>query len=220
VAQDRIGSSTLIPTSVHLLRMVNQLEGSRVPVGWLMERLGERSFGLTLLMMAVLAFIPGASTIMGVLIAWPSIQMTLGRDAAALPRLIARKQIDVEKLARVTRIVAPRLEWVERLVRPRWPTPLATTKRLTGGVTLLLGLSLISPVPFGHVVPALVIMLLALAYLEEDGVALLVALVAALVSLAATGIALWGAVEAIDWIDPATHGKDRAGTSPGGIRAR
>jgi hypothetical protein len=186
--------------------MVNQLEGSRVSVGCLMKRLGERSFGLTLFMMAVLAFIPGASTIIGVLIAWPAVQMTLGRDAAALPRLIARKQIDVEKLARVTRIVAPRLEWVERLVRPRWPTPLQTTKRMTGGVTLLLGLSLISPVPFGHVVPALVIMLLALAYLEEDGVALLVALIAALLSLAATGITLWGAVEAIDWIDPATPG--------------
>lgn len=57
--------------------------------------------------------------------------------------------------------------------------------------------------PFGHVVPALVIMLLALAYLEEDGVALLVALLAALCSLAMTGATLWGAVETIDWLDPA-----------------
>ena len=128
-------------------------------------------------------------------------------DRASDSNLLAEAagdQIDVEKLARVTRIVVPRLEWVERLIRPRWPTPLQTTKRLTGGVMLLLGLSLIVPVPFGHVVPALVIMLLALAYLEEDGVALLVALVAALISLAATAMTLWGAVETIDWIDPRT----------------
>jgi hypothetical protein len=186
--------------------MLNQAEGSRVSLGFLMKQLGERSFGLTLLMMAVIAFIPGASTVMGVLIAWPAGQMALGRNTAVLPRLIARKQIDVQKLARVTRIIVPRLEWVERFIRPRWPTPLQTTKRLTGAVMLLLGLSLISPVPFGHVVPALVIMLLALAYLEGDGVALLGALVAALVSLAATGLALWGAVETIDWIDPPTAG--------------
>jgi len=48
-----------------------------------------------------------------------------------------------------------------------------------------------------------VIMLLALAYLEEDGVALLVALAAALASLAITGVTVWGTVETIDWLDPA-----------------
>jgi hypothetical protein len=186
--------------------MLNQAEEPRVSVGWLMEQLGERSFGLTLFLMAVLALLPGASTVMGVLVAWPAIQMILDHDVAALPRLVARKQIGVEKLERLIGIVAPRLEWVERLVRPRWPTPFHATKRLTGGVMLLLGLTLISPVPFGQVVPALVIMLLALAYLERDGVALLVALVAALGSLAATGATVWGSVETIDWIDPATNG--------------
>ena len=61
---------------------------------------------------------------------------------------------------------------------------------------------MVVPVPFGHVVPALVIMLLAVAYLEEDGLALLIALLAALASLAITGMTVWGAVETIDWIDP------------------
>jgi hypothetical protein len=206
VAQDRAESSVFLPTSVHLARILDRAEQPRVSVGWLMQQLGERSFGLTLFMMAVIAFIPGASTVMGVLIAWPAVQMMLGHDVAALPRLIVRKQIGVERLARIIGIVAPRLEWIERLVRPRWRTPFETTKRLTGAVMLLLGLSLISPVPFSHIVPALVIMLLALAYLEEDGIALVVALIAALASLAATGAMLWGTVETIDWIDPATPG--------------
>jgi hypothetical protein len=206
VAQDRVDFSSFVPTSVHLSRMLDHAEEPRVSVGWLMERLGERSFGLTLFLMAVLALLPGASTVMGVLVAWPAIQMILGHDAAALPRLVARKQVGVEKLARLVAMVAPRLKWVERLIRPRWPTPFHTTKWLTGGIMLLLGLTLISPVPFGQVVPALVIMFLALAYLERDGVALLVALVAALASLAATGATVWGVVETIDWIDPAAHG--------------
>ena len=168
-----------------------------------MEQLGRRSFGLTLLVMGVIALIPGASTVMGVLVAWPAVQMMLGQEVGVLPRLIARRKIGVARLARVIRMVTPRLAWVERLIRPRWPTPFQTTKRLTGIVMLLLGLSMISPVPFSHVVPALVIMLLALAYLEEDGVALLIALIAALASLAITAATLWGAVETVDWLDPA-----------------
>jgi hypothetical protein len=61
------------------------------------------------------------------------------------------------------------------------------------------------PVPFTNIVPALIIMMLALAYLEEDGLALLLALVGALCSFAVTAGTVWGAVETIDWIDPATH---------------
>ena len=53
-----------------------------------------------------------------------------------------------------------------------WPPPFQTAKRLTGIVMLLLGLCMISPVPFGHVVLALVIMFLALVHLEENGAAL------------------------------------------------
>jgi hypothetical protein len=91
---------------------------------------------------------------------------------------------------------------VEQVIRPRWQTPFQTTKRLTGITMLLLGITMISPVPFGQALPALVIMLLALAYLEEDGVALLVALVAALSSLAVTAATVWGIVETVDWLDP------------------
>jgi hypothetical protein len=186
--------------------MLDQADGERVSVAWLMEQLGERSFGLTLFVMGLIAFVPGASTVVGILTAWPAIQMLLGHDVAVLPRFISRRQLSIERLARVVRVVTPRLEWVERLVRPRWPTPFHTTKRVMGIVMLLLGLTLVSPVPFSHVVPAFVIMLLAFAYLEEDGVALLVALIAALSSLAVTGATVWGLVETIDWIDPGTHG--------------
>lgn len=194
---------TYVPTSVQLSRMLDRAEGPRVSIAWLVEQLGRRSFGLTLLMMAVIGCVPGASTFVGLLVAWPAIQMVLGHDTTVLPRVVARREIDVGRLAKVIGIVVPRLAWLERLVRPRLAPPFHATRRLTGIVMLLLGLSMISPVPFSHVVPALVIMLLALAYLEEDGVALLVGLAAALVSLAITGMTVWGTVETIDWIDPA-----------------
>lgn len=74
-----------------------------------MAQLGERSFGLTLFVMGVIAFLPGASIVLGVLIAWPAIQMFLGHDEAVLPRYIGRRQVRVDRLARVVRVVTPRL---------------------------------------------------------------------------------------------------------------
>ena len=112
----------------------------------------------------------------------------------------------MDRLARVIRILIPRLVWLERLIRPRWPELFQTTRRMTGLTMLLLGLTMISPVPFCHVVPALVVMLLAVAYMEEDGLALLVALMGALASLAITAATIWGTVETVDWLDPASHG--------------
>ena len=66
---------------------------------------------------------------------------------------------------------------------------------------LLLGLTLISPFPFSHVIPAFVIMLLALAYLEEDGLVLIISLAASLASFTITVAALWGTVETADWLN-------------------
>jgi hypothetical protein len=83
----------------------------------------------------------------------------------------------------------------ERIVRPRWRTPFEATKRVVGFVILLLGMTLLAPIPFSQIIPALVIMLLAFAFLEEDGVLLCLALTAAAVSLSMTAAAVWGAVE-------------------------
>jgi hypothetical protein len=47
-----------------------------------------------------------------------------------------------------------------------------------------------------NVIPALAIMLIAFAFLEEDGVLLCIALAAAAVSLAITAAAIWGTIEA------------------------
>ena len=193
-----------MPTSVHLSRLLEQAEGAHVSIGWLLRELGERSFGLTLLLMAIIALVPGTSAVVGVLIAWPAIQLILGHDMAALPRVIVSRKVGIDRLARVIAAVAPRLAWVEKVIRPRLPALFETTRPITGTAILLLGVTLIVPMPLSNIVPALVIMMLALAYLEEDGLALLLALFGALCSLAVTAATVWGAVETIDWIDPAS----------------
>jgi len=203
LAQDQTASQDRVPTSVQLVRMLDRAEAETVvSMGWLMEQLGGRSFGLALLVMGVLGLLPGISTVAALMVVWLAVQMMLGHEAAVLPRLVARRSIGVERLARLIGIVAPWLAWLERLVQPRWPILFQTTERLTGLTMLLLGLSMLLPVPFSQIVPAPVIMLLALAYLEEDGIALVLALIAALAALSITAATIWGTLQTVDWLDP------------------
>jgi len=200
-----VASQLNVPISIQLSKIVSLAEGTHVSIGWLMEQLGPRSFGLTFFVMGLIGLVPGLSTFVGALVAWPALQLVWGQEVASLPGIVRRRTIRVEKLARISRVAVSRLAWIERLIRPRWPPAIRTTRRLTGSVVLMLGLTMILPVPFGHLLPAFVIMLLALAYLEEDGIAFSVALVAALASLAITTTAVWGTIEAIDFLDPAQH---------------
>lgn len=206
MSTERSASPLSLPTSVQLSRMLDRVSGARVSIKWLLGELGERSFGFTLLILAVIALLPGASTPAGVLIAWPAVQLVLGHETVVLPRLMARREVDVARLARAIAALVPRLTWAERLIRPRWPGLFQSLRQATGAAMLLLGLTLTLPMPLTQVMPALVIMLLAVAYLEEDGCVLLLALLAALCSLTVSGMAVWGAVETIDWLDPATPG--------------
>ena len=75
------------------------------------------------------------------------------------------------------------------------------TKRTVGTVVLLLSLTLVFfPIPLSNVVPAVAIALISLAYLEEDGILLSVAMLAGLSALSAAALTLWGMVASTKWI--------------------
>jgi hypothetical protein len=78
------------------------------------------------------------------------------------------------------------------------------TKRVVGVNLLLLGALLLVPLPLSNIVPALAIVLLAFAYLEDDGVLLCVALGASLIAFAIAAVMVWGTIKGIDFIDPKT----------------
>jgi hypothetical protein len=87
------------------------------------------------------------------------------------------------------------------MIHPRWPTPLEATKRLVGTVVVILNATLVfTPIPLSNVVPALVIALISLAYLEEDGLLLSIALLAAAIVLAIELAAVWETVLGAEWI--------------------
>jgi len=93
------------------------------------------------------------------------------------------------------------LQFLKRFIRPSWHTPFETTKRVVGGAILPVGVLLFVPIPLSNVPPALTIVLLAFAYLEEDGVLLCASLLVIVVlMLVAAGIA-WQAAGVAGWIN-------------------
>jgi hypothetical protein len=165
-----------------------------------MGRLGERSFGIVLLLLALLGVMPGLSLLAGVLLLVIAAQMILARPGPVFPRRISARPFAARRLANAVRRVVPVLRAMERIIRPRWPTPFQMTKRVVGGVVLLLACSLFAPVPLSNIPPALVIGLIAFAYLEEDGALLGIALVAALIMLAAALLLTWEALSTTGWV--------------------
>ncbi len=186
------------PTSVVLQDLVIGAPDGSMTLTLLLGRLRGRSFGFVMLVLGVVALVPALSSVAGVLLLWPAIQMLAAREAPALPRWISSRRVPTARLALFTKRVVPVLRWLETILQPRWRTPSQTTKRVVGGVVLLLGLTLLAPVPFSQVLPALVIILIALAYLEEDGLALTVAIAAAIVSLGLTVATVWATVIGIN----------------------
>jgi hypothetical protein len=178
-----------------------------VTLGWVIERLDERSFGLVMLLLALIALVPGLSAFIGVLVIVPAVQMILARPRPVLPRFVAGRRIRTPRLALLIGRIVPLLRRMEKLIRPRWPTPFETTKRVVGIVILLLALTLVGPIPLSHIIPSFAIMLVALAYLEDDGILLCIALAVAVLSLALTAATVWATIEGIDFLDPKEGGR-------------
>jgi len=187
-----MGDVTRLPTSVILERLMHEAPPGTVSLGWLIDRLGPRSFGLVLLLLGLLALLPGVAIAAGLLLALPASQMLRGHAAPVFPQRWTRRGLPSQRLAALIRRALPVLRRMERVMRPRFATPFQTTKRLVGALMLLLGaLLLATPLPLSNVPYAFAIILLALAYLEEDGIALCIALGLAVLAFAAGAAALW-----------------------------
>jgi len=189
---------TFTHTSVVLQRLYDAAPIDHFTLGWVMASLRKRSFGMIMLLLALAAVVPGVSIVAGLLLMIPAFQMIAGRSAPLFPRRIANHQLPTRHLVALVRRAVPLLRYLEKMIHPRWHTPLETTKRLVGMVVIILdALIVLAPIPLINVVPALVIALISLAYLEEDGLLLVIALLAAITVLGVASVAVWETVRGV-----------------------
>jgi hypothetical protein len=118
----------------------------------------------------------------------------VGRAEPVLPRFITRRLPTKQLLSLGGRAIHV-LTYIEKLIHPRWPRTFEVAKHAVGVMVLLSTVVLLlTPVPLSNVLPAMVISLISLAYVEEDGLLLSVGLLAAIILIGLGSAAVWGTI--------------------------
>jgi hypothetical protein len=171
---------TFQPLSTVLRDFIDGPE-ERVTLDMMLDRFGHRSFGTLLFAIAILCLLPGAAAPIGLVLALVAAQVAIGFRHVWLPAFLRRRSISRQALSRGLTPVIGRLERIERFSSPRLSWVFGSVgDRLIGLVAMVLALVIILPIPFGNILPAASVALLALALVLKDGVI-------ALLGYAATG---------------------------------
>ena len=94
----------------------------RLSVGVFLDRLDTRAPGLLLLILALpmcVPNVPGISTLFGLLLIAPALQMMFGRSTPWLPRPVRAWSFSGRALTAALRVSVPLLRRAERFTRPR-----------------------------------------------------------------------------------------------------
>jgi len=177
-----------------------------LPLGGMLHGLGRRAFGMLLLIATLPALIPvpAGGAIAGPLVILVGLQMLWGRPEPWLPDAIARRGPHRGTLARFHARIRRALDWLERVVRPRLSPVLQhrAAAMLSGLLLVLIGLLLSLPIPFTNYLFAGLLMLFALAFLERDGVLMLVAWIAGAAAVIGFGFISGNlAAQVARWLD-------------------
>lgn len=176
-----------LPLSEQLARIVHQDGPDRLSFSDLAAHLQWRAWGGLLLIFAainVLPLPPGTSMFFAVPLLIVSAQMIIGRESPWFPARLDRRGVSRQLLARLV----DKINWaevrVERIFKPRLPGLTgAIAARFIGLVCFLLALLAAIPIPLFHVAPAAAIILFGLALIYRDGALVVVAAIAAVLSV-------------------------------------
>lgn len=176
----------------------------RVALGDLVASLGERAFGLLMLIFALpnavgLGTIPGLSTVFGVPQIIFALQMIAGMEKPWLPQFLMQKSIGAEDFRMIVGKSGPHLDRIERMLKPRLaPLTSPFAERVLGVIFLVLATIVALPIPLGNWPPAIAMAVIALGLVERDGAVVLVgavigifAIVIALAVVGAGAAAVW-----------------------------
>lgn len=163
-------------TSEIIAGVIANAEGDgNISVLEILELLGEKSFCLAILVLALPNCLPipnvlAYSALTGIPIIILAIQMTIGRNTLWLPNIIINYKFSRRKFTNFLITVLPYIRKVERIFYPRmFLISLHLTERLVGVAFLLLGIVLSLPIPFGNLLPGFAIAFIAIGLMERDG---------------------------------------------------
>jgi hypothetical protein len=171
----------------------------RVTFREILLRLRHRALGFALLIFAlpcILPMPPGIPTVCGIAIVIIALNLITARQRLWLPKTLASKSIARADLQRVAERVAPYLERLEKICKPRFPIVTEPVgKVLIGLVIFVLGFIMILPIPFlGNMPPGFAASVIAIGMTERDGLIVLIGTLVSAIAIAIASVATWAAI--------------------------
>lgn len=182
-----------------VLRDLTEGGGERVTFRDVLTRLRHRAFGFTLLIFALpccLPMPPGIPTVCGIAIVIIALNLIGARQRLWLPGAIADKSIARADLARMLGRVAPYLERLERICKPRLGVITEPVGKILIGIVIFsLGFIMILPIPFlGNMPPGFAASVIAIGMTERDGLIVLIGALVSVAAIAIASVATWAAI--------------------------
>jgi hypothetical protein len=161
-------------TSDILLALAANGDSARVSVGEIVSALGDRTFALLLVVLALpscLPMPPPIPLISGLLLAGVAIQIAIGRKVPWLPQALLNRGIERTDLTRAITRALPWLQRLEGYAKPRFGIfESAAAMRVVGMIVLAFALSLLVAAPFvGQIPLGIAMCLMGLGIVERDG---------------------------------------------------
>jgi hypothetical protein len=164
-------------------QLESAVEGDRVTVGTIVERLGHHSFAALMLVFALISTspasaIPGVTAVVAAIVFLLVVQMIAGRNCVWLPGIVTKRELAADKLCSGIGWLRKPVAFVERLLRPRLGF-LYHRPWLYLPLLLILALTLFMPfleaIPTSGSLASAVIAMFAAGILTKDGALALLA---------------------------------------------
>jgi hypothetical protein len=189
--------------SQQLVALAQEGSSERVSLGDLLRGIKTHALASLLILFSVpnlLPGIPGTSAVTGLPLVILTFQLMMGRPPW-LPGFILNRSLRRSDLQAVMAKVEPPLRRLERVLRPRLSLFLsASAQRLIGAFMVLLSTLIMLPIPFANIVPALAIILMALGFLENDGLFILIGLVIGVLSILLVVVVYWAVIASVIYL--------------------
>ena len=188
-------------TSEVLRELAEGGSGDRITFRQVLAELQHRAFGFTLLIFALpccLPMPPGLPTVCGIALVIIALNLIAARQRLWLPSVIADKSVTRADLKRMVDRVAPHLERLEKICKPRFPIVTDPVgKVLIGVVIFALGFIMILPIPFlGNMPPGFAASVIAIGMTERDGLVVLIGMLVSIIAIAVASVATGAAIVA------------------------
>jgi hypothetical protein len=178
-----------------LLEEIQGMEGGdKLGVGEITEVVGSRAHGLVLLVLSLPETIPmvGLSAILATPIFVIGVVLVARGADPPVPGWVRNRSLPRKKVQGAIRRLRPVVQWLDRVLRPRW-SRLARAGRLQGMICVLMAILLAIPVPGINLLAAAAVAGVGLGILQRDGLVIGLACLLAVVAGVGFGVVMSGA---------------------------